>query len=77
MPAGAVVLALGSIAHTAVLRALGRKQSEFKFGHGAKHAVAQHVTLLDSYHCSRYNTQTRRLTEAMFHDVVRKAKALL
>lgn len=64
---GAVVLALGSVAHGAVLRARGMKAKKFGFAHGARHALPDGLVLYDSYHCSRYNTQTRRLTEAMFH----------
>ena len=64
----AVLLALGRIAHDAVLRALGRRPAGFAFAHGAEHALGQR-TLIDSYHCSRYNTQTRRLTAAMFEAV--------
>ncbi len=77
LPTGAVVLALGSIAHNAVLRALGSKQSAHRFGHGHRHELPGGLTLLDSYHCSRYNTQTRRLTAEMFQDVFRAAKTLL
>lgn len=65
----AVVLALGTIAHQAVLRALGLKPRDFLFGHGHEHRLPDGRWLIDSYHCSRYNTQTRRLTEPMFHAV--------
>jgi uracil-DNA glycosylase family 4 len=68
-PEARIVLALGLIAHKAVLTALGLKQSAFTFGHGARHALPDGRILFDSYHCSRYNTQTRRLTTADFHDV--------
>jgi uracil-DNA glycosylase family 4 len=71
-----VILALGTIAHRAVLRALGHKLSAFQFGHGAEHVVGQGLNLVDSYHCSRYNTQTRRLTEPMFQDVFRTVRKL-
>lgn len=66
---GAVVLALGTVAHQAVLLALALKQSEFPFRHGARHPLSGGLALFDSYHCSRYNTQTRRLTPAMFEAV--------
>jgi len=69
LPPGAVVLALGTIAHNAVLRACGLRLSSFRFGHGHEHLISEGLLLVDSYHCSRYNTQTRRLTESMFHGV--------
>lgn len=72
-----VVLALGVIAHQAVLTALGRRRADYPFGHGAQHRLGQDLVLLDSYHCSRYNTQTRRLTPAMFEAVMCQAKRLL
>ncbi|MGB5340010.1 MAG: uracil-DNA glycosylase [Gammaproteobacteria bacterium] len=77
LPKPAVVLALGKIAHDAVLRASGQKLSAFPFGHAREHMIAPGRLLLDSYHCSRYNTQTRRLTQEMFSDVFRKAAKLL
>ena len=77
LPGGALVIALGTIAHNAVLRALGLKVSGHRFGHGAEFELPKGVLLLDSYHCSRYNTQTRRLTGAMFHAVFARARALL
>jgi uracil-DNA glycosylase family 4 len=63
------VLALGALAHGAVLAALGQKKSAFKFGHGRVHGLPGGLTLADSYHCSRYNTNTGKLTPAMFHAV--------
>ncbi len=63
------ILALGKVAHDAVLKVLGLKQSATRFGHGARHSLPGGLELWDSYHCSRYNTNTRRLTEAMFFDV--------
>lgn len=73
LPKGCNLLALGSIAHQAVLRAYGLKLSELKFGHGAVHELPDRRRLLDSYHCSRYNTQTKRLTDEMFRNVVANA----
>lgn len=69
LPKGAVVLALGSIAHNSVVKALGFKLKTFPFGHNVTHELENGITLIDSYHCSRYNTQTKRLTTQMFHDV--------
>ncbi len=77
LPKTTVILALGAIAHNAVVRATGGKASAFKFGHGAEHRLADGHRLIDSYHCSRYNTQTRRLTEKMFHDVFRRIRKLI
>jgi len=73
---GAVVLALGSVAHEAVLRATGHRRASYRFGHGAEHDLGN-LRLLDSYHCSRYNTQTGRLTDAMFEAVFERARSLL
>lgn len=70
---GSVVLALGNIAHAAVLKAMGLKPGGYKFGHGAEHELEKFL-LIDSYHCSRYNTQTRRLTADMFKSVMMQAK---
>jgi len=69
MPRGTVVLALGNVAHAAVLRAFKLKAKAHVFAHAARHELPGGIALYDSYHCSRYNTQTRRLTEAMFHAV--------
>lgn len=68
-----VILALGRIAHEAVLDAFELRRAAYRFAHGAEHALPGHPLLIDSYHCSRYNTQTRRLTEAMFVEVLSKA----
>lgn len=68
-----VVLALGRIAHDGVLDALGLRRSTCRFAHGAIHRPNGQPLLVDSYHCSRYNTQTRRLTAAMFMDVLSTA----
>jgi uracil-DNA glycosylase family 4 len=72
-----VILALGLIAHKAVLMALGLKQGALAFGHAARHDLPGGRVLIDSYHCSRYNTQTRRLTAEGFHDVFRLIRAEL
>ena len=69
LPDGAAVLALGRIAHGACLRALRLAPGGFPFAHGAVHALDRGVRLFDSYHCSRYNTNTGRLTRAMFERV--------
>ena len=66
----AAILALGRIAHDAVLMAVKVRRSAFPFGHGARHDLPRGLVLFDSYHCSRYNTQTRRLTKKMFREVV-------
>jgi uracil-DNA glycosylase len=75
-PEGTVLLALGAIAHGAVLRALGLRQSTCPFAHGAEHSLPRGLHMIDSYHCSRYNTNTRRLTTEMFRQVVGRAAAL-
>ena len=66
---GSAVLALGTVAHQAVLLALGAKRARHPFAHGARHDLPGGLTLYDSYHCSRYNTQTHRLTESMFNKI--------
>ncbi|MEM7468414.1 MAG: uracil-DNA glycosylase [Pseudomonadota bacterium] len=72
-----VIVALGTIAHGAVLSALGYKKSHAKFSHGAQHALDGTKILIDSYHCSRYNTQTKRLTPKMFQRIFDDASALI
>ena len=72
-----VVLALGRVAHDAALMALDVKASAARFGHGARHDMPRELILFDSYHCSRYNTQTKRLTVAMFHGVFDQIRAAL
>ena len=69
---GIAILALGNVAHQAVLMSLRLKLKQYPFAHGAIHSLSpQHtMQLYDSYHCSRYNTQTKRLTVAMFEQVV-------
>jgi len=77
LPPGGIALALGGIAHRAVLKALGLRQSAHPFGHHSSHALPGERRLLSSYHCSRYNTQTRRLTPDMFTAVFAEARAHL
>ncbi len=77
-----VIVALGTVAHNSVLRALGLAVGGYKFGHAKsyaltpKKAMKHAVTLLDSYHCSRYNVNTGRLTTEMFEDVIQKARKI-
>lgn len=72
-----IIVALGGISHGTVLAALGQRKAAWKFAHGALHRLPDGPLLADSYHCSRYNTNTRRLTEDMFHDVFRGVRAEL
>ena len=69
LPRLRAILALGRIAHDAVLMSAGLVRSRYPFGHNASHDISDGVRLFDSYHCSRYNTNTRRLTPEMFADV--------
>ena len=69
MPEVRAILALGRIAHDSVVAALGRRRAGFPFAHGAEHEARSGVRLYDSYHCSRYNTNTGVLTEVMFREV--------
>jgi uracil-DNA glycosylase family 4 len=71
-----VILALGGVAHAAVLRAHGLASGVHRFAHAAEHSLSGNRVLLDSYHCSRYNTQTRRLTTPMFEAVIGRAREL-
>jgi uracil-DNA glycosylase family 4 len=73
---GSVVLALGGIAHRAIVKAQGLRQADYKFAHAAVHDF-ESFRVLDSYHCSRYNTNTRRLTTDMFEAVFAAARAML
>jgi uracil-DNA glycosylase len=72
-----VIVALGQIAHVAAARALGLPPSSTRFGHGAENAAPDGRVLLSSYHCSRYNQNTRRLDAAMFESVFERALDLL
>ncbi len=72
-----VLLALGRIAHESVISAFGERRAAHPFAHGAQHALPQNLTLFDSYHCSRYNTNTGRLTETMFKSVFNDIRQVL
>ena len=77
MPKLRVVLALGAIAHQTVLGTLGERRAAFPFAHGALHRLARGLDLADSYHCSRYNTNTGKLTAAMFESVFATVRDVL
>jgi len=77
LPKHGVVLALGTIAHRAILKARGVRLSKYPFAHAAHHRFDDGRVLIDSYHCSRYNTQTRRLTTDMFRAVFRAVRLAL
>lgn len=76
LPENFVIIALGAIAHKAVIKALDLKQKDYVYAHGAEHRL-NHGVLIDSYHCSRYNTQTRRLTVDMFEAIFKRAHELI
>ena len=77
LPKLRVVIALGAIAHQTVLASAGEKRASFPFAHGALHRLGSGLVLADSYHCSRYNTNTGRLTTAMFEAVFASVRAAL
>jgi uracil-DNA glycosylase len=77
LPNLTTVLALGRIAHDSTVRALGCRTSAYPFAHAAEHRLASGITLFDSYHCSRYNTNTGRLTPEMFRAVFARIRAHL
>ena len=77
LPRLRAVLALGSIAHNSALAALNERRARFPFAHGALHRLPSGLLLADSYHCSRYNTNTGRLTREMFESVFEKLRAEL
>ncbi len=74
---GGVVVALGSVAHQSVIAGFGLRQKGYRFAHAAEHDMPRDITLIDSYHCSRYNTQTKRLTAEMFSRVFERARQIL
>ena len=73
----ALILALGGLAHNAVLRAMNVRLKDYPFAHSALHQLTSGPYLLDSYHCSRYNTNTGRLTVGMFHSIFDKIHNIL
>jgi uracil-DNA glycosylase len=77
LPDVAILLALGRIAHDQVISAAGLKRAQFQFAHGARHDLRPGLVLFDSFHCSRYNTNTGRLTETAFHAVFEAIRAEL
>ena len=77
LPSGSIILALGSIAHNTILRSLQLPVKEYPFRHAGVFPLENDLNLLSSYHCSRYNTQTKRLTPAMFEQVFEIARSLL
>jgi len=76
-PSVRAFLVLGRIAHDQLLSTLGERRAVYPFRHGAEHRLTSGAVLFDSYHCSRYNTNTGVLTEAMFEDVVGRAAAMV
>ncbi len=76
LPRLRVIVALGKIAHDSIIRMEGLRLADHKFAHGAHHALPDGRTLIDSYHCSRYNLNTGRLTVEMFEDVFEQAAYL-
>ena len=78
MPNLQAVVALGRIAHESLLRAFGVRLAAAPFGHGRRHALGgTSLAVFDSYHCSRYNTNTGVLTETMFREVFVAVRAFL
>src|SRR3954463_13798963 len=76
LPGARILVALGQIAHNAAVRAVGARLSQGRFGHLAEHRLPDGRVLIDSYHCSRYNQNTNRLTATMFEQVFERAVAL-
>lgn len=77
LPKGSIILVLGALAHNEVLRSFGQVLSSAKFAHNVYHKLDNDLLLLSSYHCSRYNTQTKRLTQDMFDEVFNSVRTLL
>lgn len=77
LPRLKVMLCLGKIAHDSTVRTLGLKLKDHPFGHGSEYAIGDGQTLLSSYHCSRYNTNTGRLTADMFETIFKRTAQLV
>ena len=77
LPESTVVLALGHVAHNAILKALALRLKDYPFAHGCQYRLPGDLVMLDSYHCSRYNTQTGRLTQKMFQKIFYKIHEIL
>ena len=77
LPSLKIILALGGIAHRSVVASFGARQVAFQFGHCRAHQIRNGLTLMDSYHCSRYNTNTGRLTTEMFEAVFAEIRRML
>jgi uracil-DNA glycosylase family 4 len=77
LPNVTAIVALGRIAHDSTLTTLGLRKAAFPFAHGARHELQPGLSLFDSFHCSRYNTNTRRLTTPMFHAVFQAVREVL
>ena len=72
-----LIISLGLISHKSIIASFGLKQKDCKFSHGGKHFLKENLTLINSYHCSRYNTNTKRLTQKMFEDIFSESKRIL
>ena len=77
LPELRAILALGAVAHGSVLAALGLRRARYRFAHGVHHDLPNGLRLTDSYHCSRYNTNTGRLTAEMFEKVFAEMRGYL
>tara|TARA_A100000164_G_scaffold187977_1_gene166775 strand:+ start:2558 stop:3190 length:633 start_codon:yes stop_codon:yes gene_type:complete len=72
-----VIIALGLISHKSIVSTFNLKQKDYKFGHSNKHNLSKKIKLIDSYHCSRYNINTKRLSQVMFDDIFIEAKKII
>tara|TARA_B000000609_G_C24031255_1_gene270743 strand:- start:59 stop:691 length:633 start_codon:yes stop_codon:yes gene_type:complete len=72
-----VIVALGLISHKSIVSTFNLKQKDYKFGHSNKHNLSKKIKLIDSYHCSRYNINTKRLSQIMFDEIFIEAKKII